>query len=136
MQSVQSMTNSKTCCFSIHDHKSTGTDSNPRGHSKPRNSLLFHQLESSDVVKLVYTLKLCDCPCIPTRRPGTIWSPRVLWLRSTFSGRSCSSRALIKVSVLILGWSKRTVTVLWRVVLDSHRKLKKQLVFNYIVVCT
>lgn len=91
------MTNSKTCYFSIHDHKSTGTDSNPRGHSKPRNSLLFCQLKSSDLVKLVRSLNLCDCPYIPTRRPGTIWSPRALWLRSSFSGRPCSSRAFVDI---------------------------------------
>lgn len=97
VQSIQSMTNSETCYFAVHDHKSTVTDSNPRDHSKLRNSWLFHQLRSAEVVNLVYTPNLCDCPYIPTRRPGTMWNPRVLWLKSSFSGRSCSSRAFVDI---------------------------------------
>ncbi|KAF1409258.1 hypothetical protein FQV24_0005690, partial [Spheniscus mendiculus] len=36
-------------------------------------------------------------PQTPGDRPGTIWSPRVLWLRSSFSGRPCSSRAFVDI---------------------------------------
>lgn len=116
----------KTCRFSIHDHKSTGTDSNLRGHSKPRNSLLFHQLKSSDVVKLVYTLNFCDCPYIAARRSGT----HMVYCgygAVSLAGHAAAEHALtlIKVSVLILGWSKRIVTILWRVMLDCHRKWNK-----------
>lgn len=84
---------------------------------------LFHQLSSSDVVKPVCTLDLCDCPSIPGRRPGTTWSSRVQGLMNSFSGRPCSTDhllALIRVPVLILGWSKRIVTVLWRAVLIKN----------------
>lgn len=56
-----------------------------------------NKLKSSDVVKWYLMLKLCDCPYIPTRRPGTIWSPHILRLRSSFSGRPCSSRAFVDI---------------------------------------
>lgn len=91
------MTNSKTCYFSIRDHKSTGTDGNPRGHSEPRNSLFFHQLKRSNGVKLGYTLSPCNYPYVPAKRPGAIWSPCVLWLKSSFSVRPRSSRAFVDI---------------------------------------